>query len=281
MKKKLTPAAWTKLAPALKALYKKVAGKDGAKDTYELEIEDDDDDSSDDDDDDSSDDDDSGKDTTALKNALERERNDAKKLRNDLKELRKEFNKMKKDAEAAAEDEARNNGDVTALEKSWQKKLADREAEMQAIIDQRETSLRELLVDSEAMKIATEISKSPALLLPHIKARLQAEFGDDGKATTRVLDKDGKPSASDLAGLKKEFLSNKEFSSILIGSKGSGGGSGGPGASGPGAFKLEDYKNEDGTVNWSKVHLASKDNPTIVKDVQTALNPSAAVSAES
>ncbi len=273
MKRKLLPAAYNKLSAELKKLYKKI-DKDG-KTVYELDVEDNDDEEDDDDGADDDDDSGSGDDANKLKTALQRERDANKKLRDDLRSLRSDFNKMKKDADDAAENDARNNGDVTALEASWKKKLSDREAELQTIIEAREGALREILVDSEANKLATQLTKYPKALLPHIKERLAAEFGDDGKAVTRVL-KDGKPSALTIADLKKEFLADKELAGILTGSSGSGGGAGGQPGSGGGSFNLKNYQNDDGSVNWAKVNLARKDNPEIVSQVQSALNPSAA-----
>lgn len=273
MKRKLTLVAYNKLDAAIKKLYKKIE-KDG-KTTYELEVEDNDDDEEDDDD---SGDDGKGDDAAQLKSALQRERDANKQLRNDLKSLRSDFNKMKKEADEKADDDARNKGDVTALETSWKKKLADREAELQTIIEARENALREILVDSEASKLASQLTKFPKALMPHIKERLAAEFGEDGKAITRVL-KDGKPSALTIADLKKEFLADKELAGILTGSSGSGGGAGGQPGSGGGSFNLKNYQNEDGSVNWAKVNQARKDNPEIVTQVQQALNPSAAVEA--
>jgi hypothetical protein len=79
------------------------------------------------------------------------------------------------------------------------------------------------LVDNVANGIATNISKAPALLLPHLRARLQADFTGDQPKTV-VLDKDGKPSALTLDQLKAEFVANPEFAAIIVASKASGGG---------------------------------------------------------
>ena len=78
------------------------------------------------------------------------------------------------------------------------------------------------LVDNVATQIATKISNAPALLLPHIKSRLQADFEGDSPVT-RVLDKDGKPSAMTVEELAAEFVANKDFSAIITASKASGG----------------------------------------------------------
>jgi hypothetical protein len=44
----------------------------------------------------------------------------------------------------------------------------------------------------------------------HYKNRLKADFSD-GKAVTRVLDKDGNVSAASLEDLEKEILANPEY----------------------------------------------------------------------
>jgi flagellar biosynthesis GTPase FlhF len=253
MKKKLKKVDFDKLDKALQELYKKVEGKDTHD--FELDVEDDDDDEAPD----------------ALKKALKAERDAVAKAKADIKAMKDELSELKKSKTAEADDEAKKKGDIEALEKSWKQKLADREKELGDLLSQRETSLREILVEGEAGKLAAALSKSPSLLLPHIKARLAAEF-TDGKAVTRVLDKDGKPSAATIDDLRKEILANKDYAPILVGSNGSGGGSGGPGAGG-GSFNIKDYKNEDGSVNWGKVHQGSKDNPDLVKQVSEAVNP--------
>lgn len=254
MKRKLKAADFGKLDKTIQDLYKKVEGMDTHD--YELDLD------ADDGDDDA---------PEALKKALKAERDAVAKAKADLKTMKDELAEAKKAKAAESDDEAKKKGDVEALEKSWKKKLEDREKELNDIVRQREGNLRELLVDAEANKLASALSKSPGLLLPHIKARLAAEFAD-GKAVTRILDKDGKPSAFTIDDLRKEILANKEFAPILVGSNGSGGGSGGPGAGG-GSFNIKDYKNEDGSVNWSKVHQGSKENPDLVKQVSESVNP--------
>ena len=49
----------------------------------------------------------------------------------------------------------------------------------------------------------------------------------EGQIKTRILDKDGNPTAQTFDDLEKEFLANKDFAPILVGSKGSGGGANG------------------------------------------------------
>jgi hypothetical protein len=120
-------------------------------------------------------------------------------------------------------------GDVDRLEKSYQAKLAAREKELGSERDSLASNLRSLLVDSVAQGLAAKLAKTPneiPLLLPHITGRLATEMVD-GKATTRILDKDGKPSALTLDDLRKEFVANPTFAAVIMGSKATGSGAGG------------------------------------------------------
>ncbi len=129
-------------------------------------------------------------------------------------------------------------GDVEALETSYKTKYATKEAELNQRIEKLTKSLEGHLLDGNAMKLANEIAAKPEyveLLMPHIRHRLKLEDGEDGAQIVRILDKDGKPSASNLDDFKKELMGNKAFSAILTGSKASGGGASGGGGSGGGA----------------------------------------------
>ncbi|AKJ41792.1 hypothetical protein [Pragia fontium] len=121
-------------------------------------------------------------------------------------------------AKKSAEEQARKSGDIESLEKSWADKLAAKETELLAQIQERDGRLHTLLVDNEAQRLAAELAgDNAALILPHIKSRLAVEEGK-----TRVLDISGKPSASSLDDLSKEFRTNKLFAPVIISSKASG-----------------------------------------------------------
>jgi hypothetical protein len=203
---------------------------------------------------------------SALKNANERNKEEMRQLKQDLKELKDNSTK-------AGDDDAKRKGDIEALEKSWGLKLTKAGETAKAEIEKRDNALRKLLVTSEAARLAGEISTAPHLVEHFIAQRLAAEFDGD-MPKTRVLGADGKPSALTLDDLKKDFLADKRFESILIGSKGSGGGAGGT-KHGSGGFKLDDFKHTDGSVNWTKVNAARKSNPEIVTQVQEALQGTA------
>lgn len=191
LKKKLTKAEFDKLSDALKIEY--VEDGDG----YRLDL-------------------DGDEDTGALKRAKDREA----QLRRDAEKRAKE---LEEQLAAVTDGDARKKGDIETLEKSWAKKLGETEAQYKERIAKLEGHIKSSLVDNVASQIAHKISSAPTLLLPHIKARLAADLEGDAP-TTLVLDKNGKVSALSVEDLTKEFVANKDFSSIIIGSKASGGG---------------------------------------------------------
>lgn len=147
--------------------------------------------------------------------------------------------------------------DMDKLEGSYKEKLAKREKELGSQIGVLTSNLQTMLVDNVAQSVATKISKAPELLLPHLRSRLKAEFAD-GKATTRVLDKDGNPSAFTIEDLQKEFIANPSFAPIIIGSKASGSGAeGGSGGS-----------NRPSTVDFAKA--STKDIVAYLKSKKEA-----------
>ena len=151
-----------------------------------------------------------------------------------LGETKAERDKRRAAEEAAtkqAEEAARKAGDVEALEKSWSEKLTAREAELKQEMDQRDSWVKELTVGQTATSLAADLAVqgSASVLLPHIKSRLGTDVRD-GKPTTVVLDKDGKPSAMTINELKNEFANDPAFAPLIVGTKASGpGGVGGKG----------------------------------------------------
>ena len=190
LKKKLTKEEHSKLSDHLKAEY--IEDGDG----FRLDI-------------------DGDEDTSALKRAKDREAQLRRDAEAKLREAQEELDRINGD-------DARKKGDIATLEKSWQKKLDDTKAEYEGKVSKLTTHTTKTLVDNVATQIATKISNAPALLLPHVKSRLQADFEGDSPVT-RVLDKDGKPSAMTVEELAAEFVANKDFSAIITASKASGG----------------------------------------------------------
>jgi len=190
LKKKLTKEEYSKLSDHIKAEY--IEDGDG----FRLDI-------------------DGDEDTGALKRAKDREA----QLR---REAERKAAELQEQIDALGTDDARKKGDIQTLEKSWQKKLDDQKAEYEGKLGKLTSHTKTQLVDNVAQQIASKISNAPALLLPHIKARLTADFEGDAPVT-RILDKDGKPSAMTVEELSAEFVANKDFSAIITASKASGG----------------------------------------------------------
>lgn len=176
-------------------------------------------------------------DTGALKRAKDREKAEAKKAKERADRLEQELSEVRQEIEDAKHSGAKKSGDVEALEKSWQEKLAKREAELTAQIESLSGSITTMTVDNVAMQLASELAVegSAKVLLPHIKARLAVEQRD-GQYITAVRDGEGKPSAMTVDELKAEFANDKAFSHVVAGSKASGSGASG-GSNGGGAAK--------------------------------------------
>lgn len=204
-----------------------------------------------------------------LKSALQKERDAVKATRDTLKTLETERDELQTRIDQGAD---KGKADIDAINKSWQTKMDKATLEAKAASDKLNGSLRKLTVGAEARKLASEmaIPESVDLLERFIMDRLDADLDGD-MPIVRVLDTDGKPSASTLEDLKKDFLADKRFSGILTGSKASGGGAGGS-KPGTGGFKLEDYKNADGSTNWGKVNTANQATPGVLSQVTEALN---------
>jgi len=219
LKRKLTKEEHAKLPEALQAEY--IEDGDG----FKLDI-------------------DGDEDTGALKRAKDRE----VQLRRDAEKAKRELEDRLAEIEG---DDARKKGDIATLEKSWNKKLEDQKAEYEAKLNKLTNHTTKTLVDNVALSIATKISNAPSLILPHIRARLQADFeGDEPK--TRVLDASGQPSAMTIEELSNEFVANKEFSAIITASKASGG-AGKPSQNGGGAAK---FNTDDKPADFSSMKPA-------------------------
>jgi hypothetical protein len=126
-----------------------------------------------------------------------------------------------------------------ALEASYKERSEREKSELQAKLNNEITqlsgSLKTVLVDNVAREIAQGVAKdaeSIPLFLPFLTNRLAVEMDADGKARTRVLDKDGKPSAATKADLAKEISALPMFAPLIMGSKATGGGAQGGSAGG-------------------------------------------------
>jgi len=161
----------------------------------------------------------------ALKKAKEHESNAHKETKTKMKELEDRLNTMDYDGK-------KKNNDIEAIEKSWSEKLANREKELSGERDSLKSMLSSSLRDATIASIASKIVKPDAqrLFKKSIEERFNVELDGD-KPAIRILDREGKPSAMSLDDFEKEILADKEYSSILVGSKASGGAGVKPGQS--------------------------------------------------
>ena len=155
---------------------------------------------------------------------------------------KKEQQRLAQEAEAeklriereALEEAARQKGDWQALEDSYKAKLAEKENEFSSQAETLRKQVYKLTVGDQALKLASEISKSHAIgiMTPFIEQRLTLDENNN----VRVLDLQSKPSAMTIDDLKQEFKANAMFQDIVVANNSSGGGATG-GGNGSGAAK--------------------------------------------
>jgi hypothetical protein len=199
LKRKISKADFDKLSDALKAEYKPNSMN---TDEYFLDVDD----------------------ASEITRARDREKARADKLESEKTALTEKLETVEADLVTAKK--ASKNTDVAELETAWTKKLNDQKTKYEGQLAKKDSYLTTQLVDNEAQRIAAKISTAPAVILPHIKARLRAEL-DGETPITRVLGADGKVSAMTVDELANELVANKDFSAIMIASRASG--SSGPG----------------------------------------------------
>ena len=171
-------------------------------------------------------------DDTEIAAEMRRARDREKQRADDAEAARVEAERKLSEVEG---NDARKRGDLDSIERSWKDKLTKAETDAKGREDKLKSQLSTLLVTDKAREIAQEISTAPAVLLPHIVAKLTADLEGE-TPTTRVLGDDGKPTALTLDDLKKSFVDSKDFAPIIIGSKATGSGGAG-GNQGGGASK--------------------------------------------
>lgn len=156
-----------------------------------------------------------------------------------LDEKKAEQEKRRKAAQKAAE----KDGDIEALRKSFEEEKAKLREEFEGQLGQANNWVKEMTVDSTAMKMAGElaIEGSAELLLPQIQRRLSVEVRD-GRPTVVVLGEDGKPSAKSLDDLKKEIAAKPANAPIIVASRSTGGGAKGGQATGGAGRRGSDPK---------------------------------------
>lgn len=119
-------------------------------------------------------------------------------------------------------DQAKNNKDVEAIEKSWADKYAQLEQNLKDTTDTYNKYVRTSLIEQAVSNIATTISTSPKLLAPHIRSRLDVDLSSETPKLI-VLDENGQRSALTLEELQKSFIDNTDFSAIIKATSANGG----------------------------------------------------------
>lgn len=197
-------------------------------------------------------------DVAALQAELERLKQHHEKLLGETKAAKQRAKEEAEERERIAAEAAKKNGDVEAIEKSWQQKLTKREQELADELASRDKWLDEMTVSRAAVELAAELdfNGSSKLLMPLILPRLKRETRD-GKPAVVVLDAEGKPSAATLADLKKEFLSDPSLAHFVKGSNATGGGAQGAKPASGSAAKKADF---GGSRDERKAAIAARFN---------------------
>lgn len=148
----------------------------------------------------------------------------------------------------AAEELARKNGNLEAIENSWKEKLAARETELSELLKVAELKNYELTVGRQAQELAGELAKPNAqrLLAKEIKERLTLD--EDGNI--RVLDLQGKPTALTIDELKAQLRFDPTYQDIIVINNSSGGGASGGGLGGGAAKNPKDMTTQE-RADWA------------------------------
>lgn len=169
---------------------------------------------------------------------------DVEGLKRKNQELLDEKKAEQRRREEAERERAKKDGDIAALETSWQTRLDTETGTLKGENQKLTSQLESLTVGRAATELAAELAvvtngvSSAKALLPHIERRLKMEVSADGEVKVRVLDTAGKPSAMTLDQLKDEFRNDPVFAPLIAASKAGGSGAdGGKNNGGGGATK--------------------------------------------
>lgn len=180
-------------------------------------------------------------DTTALRNAHARTKEELRLLRESQEAERL---RIATETEERIRQELRASGNTEELENRYRQERETLRSEMTGSIEKRNQQLTRVLVADRAQSLARELCGDAwAVMLPHIQCRLTADLDAEVPAC-KVLTAAGQSSTLSLEDLKKEFLNNPAFASIIVGVDSSGGGATRkkPGAAGK---KPEEYTQDE------------------------------------
>ncbi|WP_347837727.1 hypothetical protein [uncultured Planktomarina sp.] len=161
----------------------------------------------------------------------------------------KDAKAAKKAAEDKAAEDARKaaaaGGDVEAITKSFEDKIAKMETDHQAELASANGALRTATVEAQATAMAAEIAVPGSER--HVRRDILDRMASDvveGKVKISVLDKDGKPSAMTPDELKAEIAGDPANKSLIRATDASGGGAAGQNG-GAGGFKRSEMSSKD------------------------------------
>lgn len=170
---------------------------------------------------------------------LEELRKEKQRMEAHNKKLLDEKKKESERARLAEEERARRERDVESLERSIKEKHQSELESYKLRQQQLQSQLEAQMVDNLALNLANQLSDTPALIMPHIKARLRAQEVD-GKWRTTVVDVMGNVTATTPDELVEHMRADKQFAPLVRGTRAGGGGANG-GNSNPGGNGNEDH----------------------------------------
>lgn len=152
-------------------------------------------------------------DTSALKRAKDRHKQNEDDLRTKNQELTETNERL----------ERGKAGDVDKLTRRYDTEKADLIKSHGEALSKKDGFITRTIKDAAANALAAKLNpKSPKVFLPHVNERLDIDMsGDEPKLIIKGVD--GKPSKMTMDDLQKEFVANKDFAGIIIGSQASGG----------------------------------------------------------
>lgn len=170
-------------------------------------------------------------------------------LLGEKKEAKRKADEAAAEAKRIAEEAARKNGDLEAIENSWKEKYANRENELNEQLKAHQQRIYGLTVGQQATELAAKlaVAGSASVLLPHIQNRITLDENNN----IRVLDSQGKPSAMTIEELATEFRNNPAFKPLIDANPSSGGGATQGGFGGGAAKKPKDMTANE-RAEWSK-----------------------------
>lgn len=195
---------------------------------------------------------------------LEELRKEKQRMEAHTKKLLEEKKKEAERARLAEEERARRERDVESLERSIKEKHQAELENYSARTAALQAQLEAQMVDNLALNLANQLSDTPALIMPHIKARLRAQE-IDGRWRTSVVDVMGNPTATTPDELVEQMRGDKQFAPLVRGTRAGGGGANGgnanPGGEGGGGHEQPKFTGDDRVArarakiqntNWNK-----------------------------